>query len=324
MRRLTGLLVGLAVLWGGYWFVGSTTVEKGLNAWLSDSAANGLDVSYAGLQTRGFPNRFDTTITDIDLTHRQSGVRWTAPFVQLFALSYKPNHLIAVWPNEQTFGIAGQVFNVTSDDLRGSLVLEPNTSLTLDRTVLEAENLTVTPAGTTPWNVKRAFVATRQTPDAGDSHDLSVTLDDLTLPDHLADTLDPDGNLPRVIDGLTVDATLELTGPISRESLDVDLTRVVFRDATIRWADLSLGVSGTLEADAMGFADGTLTLNADNWREVFRILATAKLVDPVWEGAIAPLAEADGNPETLTTSLTFDRGILYFGPLALGNAPRLN
>ncbi|MFV2051982.1 DUF2125 domain-containing protein [Aliiroseovarius sp. YM-037] len=324
MRRLTGLLIGLAVLWGGYWFIGSTAVEKGMTTWFSESTFDGLDVTYSELETRGFPNRFDTTITDIDLTHRQSGTHWTAPFFQLFALSYKPNHLIAVWPNEQTLDVAGQVFDITSDDLRGSLVLEPNTSLTLDRTALEAENLTVTPVGTAPWNVTRAFIATRQTPEAEASHDLSVALEELTLPPYLTAVLDPEGTLPPAISGLTVDATLDLTAPINRESLDVDLTRVTFRDATIRWGDLSLGVSGELEADALGFAEGSLTLNADNWREVFRILATANLVDPIWEGAIAPLAETDGNPDTLTTSLTFDRGVLYFGPLALGDAPRLN
>ena len=102
MRNLIILIIAACMLWGGYWFAGSRAVQSGLTGWFSDQQRNGWIVEYSALKTRGFPNRFDTTITDLTLVDPRSGVAWLLPNFQIFALSYKPNHIIAVWPERQS------------------------------------------------------------------------------------------------------------------------------------------------------------------------------------------------------------------------------
>lgn len=324
MRLLTALVAILATLWGGYWFIGSSAVEKGAIQLLADIRADGLEVNYSALGTRGFPNRFDTTISDPELTYLPNGIGWQAPFFKLFALSYRPNHLIALWPDTQRLILPQGVVDITTEDMRASLVLEPDTGLALDRSRLQIDTLSVTPESSAPTLVERAYLATRQATARAFAHDLALEIEGITLPADLRQQLDGSGHLPQRMSGLNIDATLQFNAPISLQDQLPKLTEITFRTAEARWDALSLGLSGTLKADNWGYAEGTLQLESDNWRAVFEVLAETGLVDPVWEGAIEPLANADGNPDTLNTSLRFANGTVYFGPLALGPSPRLN
>lgn len=324
MRLLTIVMMICASLWGGYWYVGSSALETALKDWLADAPSQGIRAEYSTLATRGFPNRFDTTIENVDFADLNSGIGWQAPFFQVFALSYKPYHIIAIWPDTQRITTPGGQFDIASDSMRGSLVVEPNTSLALDRLRYEADAMKVQLPSGEDVSAARVFIATRQSPLRALAHDLTVDITGVNLSASVRTLLDPDHDLPDLMDGIHIGAMLELDSAISRTSHSPRVEAVDIQRASIHWADLSLGVSGRLVADEWGFASGELALTADNWRAVFKLLSTAGLVDPIWEGAIAPLAAADGKPDALNTTLTFSEGALYFGPLALGSAPRLN
>ena len=140
MRKLLVLIFALAALWSGYWFVGATAVERGTQVLLDDLRAQGWQVEVADVGTRGFPNRFDTTATQVKLADPLGGFTWTAPFFQVLALSYKPNHVIAALPESQSFELPGQTLQVDSTRMRASLVVEPGTALALDRTDIRRAN----------------------------------------------------------------------------------------------------------------------------------------------------------------------------------------
>ena len=101
MKFLLGLVTALAVLYGGYWFVGQRAVERGAAAAFDQMAADGWEATHAGISTIGFPSRFDTTVTAPRLVDMATGVGWEAPWIQVFALSYLPNEVIALFPEEQ-------------------------------------------------------------------------------------------------------------------------------------------------------------------------------------------------------------------------------
>jgi len=326
MRLLSIIVVTAASLWGGYWFVGSTAVEKGLVTWLAEAPKNGLAAEYSALETRGFPNRFDTTIENVSFSHAASGITWQAPFFQLFALSYKPNHIIASWPDEQRLILPGITLDITSEDMRGSFVFEPNTSLAIDRVRFSIDNLTIVPEGTDQFEAERVFFASRQTTARPFAHDVSLQLSMLKLPETLSNILDPTRKYPNLVDGLTADATLGLTnslGRISAGSRPPEVTDVTIKTIRFDWGDMELSLSGTLKADDLGYAEGTLDLHAANWREVFQLLVKLGLVEPAWEGALAPLSKDVAGVATLDIALTFENQVFYFGPLSFGTAPRL-
>ena len=92
MRGLIWLTVILAGLWGGWWLVGSRGVEAAARGWFDAEVAQGRVATYETLAVRGFPSRFDVTVTAPRLSDPARGIGWQAPFVQVFSLSYKPWH----------------------------------------------------------------------------------------------------------------------------------------------------------------------------------------------------------------------------------------
>ena len=108
MRALIGVVVVLVTLWSGYWFVGSRGVEAGLAAWIDARRAEGWVAEYSDISTIGYPNRFDTTISDLALADPATGLAWNMPFFQILTLSYTPNHIIAVFPGNRLEGLKGK------------------------------------------------------------------------------------------------------------------------------------------------------------------------------------------------------------------------
>ncbi len=83
MGRLIVIVLVLAGLWMGYWAVGSTTLERQLSSWIDARRAEGWAADVGALEVRGFPNRFDTILTDVQFADPATGVAWQAPFLQL-------------------------------------------------------------------------------------------------------------------------------------------------------------------------------------------------------------------------------------------------
>ena len=101
MRLLLAVIVIAALGWSAYWVIGQRGLEQGLADWFEARRAEGWVAETSDLRVRGFPNRFDTGFSDLLLADPETGLAWEAPYFQLSALSYRPNHVIAVWPEEQ-------------------------------------------------------------------------------------------------------------------------------------------------------------------------------------------------------------------------------
>ena len=323
MRLLLGILVIGSALWGGYWFIGERTVEAEITRWLDQASNQQLEVGYQGINTTGFPNRFDTTVAEPWFVDHRNGFGWSAPFLKIFALSYKPNHIVAVLPHEQTLRLGDTEMYLQNEDMRASLKVDPNSDLTLDQLRLSADALTLNVAAT-DIDIARVFLATRRAVAQTAALDVAVKVSNLDLSDDVQRLLDPSLTLPNVIDGLEMETTIQFSDDIGLRGKPPRMVRLLIDKARLSWGELSLSLRGDVQTDTQGFAAGTLTLEAKNWRQVFAVLSRAGVVDQIWEGAIAPLAEADGNPRDLSAPLTLNNGLIYFGPLPLGPAPKLN
>jgi len=329
MRKLLVLILVLAALWSGYWFVGATAVERGAQAVLDNLRAQGWQVEVADVGTRGFPNRFDTTATGVKLADPLGGFAWTAPFFQVLALSYKPNHVIAALPDSQSFDFPGQTLQVDSTRMRASLVVEPGTALALDRATFVAETASV--ASTLGWAItlKDARFATRQNGGAL-VHDVGIAASRIALPKALRDTYDPGGALPEVLEVLRVDATLGFDRAIDRHAFNggpaPQVERFVLNDAALVWGGVKIAATGTLTIGADRLPVGDITLESAQWREVAQMIADSGMIQPQYvptlDALFQSMAAADGTPEVLTAPLTFKNGQVSFGFLPLGPAPR--
>lgn len=324
MRGLIIFILCVFIGWGGYWVVGSMTLESQLKAAFEDAGDQGINLQYSEFGVQGFPNRFDTVMRDVDLKIPAEGIEWQAPLFVTAALSYKPWHLIATWPQEQSLRIGNFSADILTEEMQASVVFQPDVSLPLDRSQLVAKDLRLTPMDSSDLLIAASemFMATRQANNTGSAHDLLIDLKQILLPQEVTDLINPDQTLPVRLNELRIDSTLELAGPVNREGIP-PLQALDLREAKLSWGDINITLTGRLTPDVGGLAQGQMTLKIENWREAFQIFVTTGLAQPGWEGALTALTLSDGNPDTLEAPLNLQNGQIFLGPFPLGTAPRI-
>jgi hypothetical protein len=326
MRKIVAIVTVLAFLWGGWWFVGSTAVNRGVAAWAGAMRDRGWTVDYSALKTRGFPSRFDTTIDDILLRDPGSGLGWSAPFAQILALSYTPHHVIVVLPRAQTVTTPAGDVDVSSDDFRASFVFEPSLSPTLDRMSVVATGL-VLKAGGAALRAEEARVATRVAPVVANTHEVGVALLGLRLPEALRQAVDPDGTLPAGPERLGLDAMLTFDAPLDRAAVQgrrPQLTSVALVDSQVSWGSMGATAAGTLVVDGAGRPEGRIDVVVTDWGRMLDVAIAGGLVpETVAPTAARLLSIMASGGDTLKVPLTFADGRMALGPIPLGPAPRL-
>jgi hypothetical protein len=330
IRKLIWIVAIAGLAWAGYWFVGSSASKSATEAWLEDRRTEGWQVEYSDLSVRGFPNRFDTTLTDLQLTDPETGVSWSAPFFQLFALSYKPNHIIAVWPDTQTIATPFQKIDITSSKMTASLVVKAKTSLELDRANLIVENARVTSSEGWEAGVDDLKAAIRQTDGPATSYDIASNVSTLIPSQAMRDLLDQGGTLPDRIESLALDSTLTFDAPLDRSTIErarPNITALKLNNTSGIWGELELRAKGDMTINEAGSPTGELALNARNWREMLKLAATAGAIPQeavrTAEFALGLLAGVSGGSETLDAPLSFSKGRTYLGPIPIGPAPTI-
>lgn len=329
MRVLSTLVIVAVLLWGGYWVVGARATENALKNWFDARQSEGWVANYTDIDTQGFPNRFDTTITDLELADTNAGLAWSMPFFQILTLSYTPNHIIIAFPDTQTVSTPNEKFTLESRTMRGSVVFKPDTSLELDRSTFELAELDI--ASTSGWSTQIAAgqFATRQ--GAGPlSHDIFFEATNMRPAQPVLAFLDPQGLLAETFDQVKLDMNIVFDKPWDRFALESNRPQPVqidLKSFSAQWDELTLQAAGTLEVGPSGLPTGKIDLRAKNWRDMLRIAAETGLVPanalPTIESMLGVLAGMSGNPETLDAPLSFRNATMYFGGLPIGPAPRM-
>ena len=327
MRALIWITAVLSLAYGGYWVVASSQVRAGATRALDEMRADGR-ADYSAVSLSGFPSRFDLTITDPVISDGQAS--WRAPFLQVFALSYRPNHIIAVWPHEQTLAVAGQSIAVTSDDMRASAVFGAQTALPLDRSTFVASALRL--ASDADWGLGLAELRAATERAGGDPlrHKIGLEARGLAPSPALKSLIDPQGILPSEAEILRLDATLDFDRALDRlagEGGGPRLLALTLTEARLGWGDLVFSAAGSLTFDPAGVPQGRIDLRAESWREMLRLAVAAGVVQPdaapALERGLEQVALAGGAADVVELPLTFAGGWINLGLIPLGPAPRL-
>lgn len=327
MRLLTVIAGVLALSYGGYWLLASRSVEAAVRAEVDRLSAAGL-ASAAEVRLEGFPSRFDLTFEAPEVVDRSGLTGWRAPFLQVFALAYRPNHVIVVWPDEQEVMVAGLPLAVTSSEMRASAVVA-GTDVALDHMTYVAKDLRLAPPDGAGIGLGEARLATRRAPGLNNGHDLGVALLGLVPDPAIRAVLDPGGTLPESLEWLRLDAGLAFDRPINRSAGargGPKLTAVDLREVSLRWGPLALEGKGRVAADSAGLAEGQIDLVARDWRRLVALAAQAGMVKPelapTFEAMLEQIDAADGDPDALRAPLVWKDGRTRLGPIPLGPAPR--
>lgn len=329
MKRLTYLVIIFAMVYGGYWFVGSSALESGLKTQLDKMATRGWQIDYDTLETRGFPSRFDTTITDISLTSPDGSLSYEAPIVQALALSYQPNQIIAAFPDQQILNLEGMPITIGSEGFRASVVVAANTALSLTSMTAEAPFLALSVVPEQQLQISNLITALREGNGIPNTYDLFLGADDIILPPNVRATFDPEDKQPNALETIKLDASMTLDRPLDRHTLpvwEVDPGRLrgfTLRSLQIQWGDLEITGDGTFAIAADGTPDGTITLHVNDWQGILSLMQSTGVVPSQYQFLAQSMGQtlAQGAKD-LALPVTVTNGNLSVGPLPLGIAPK--
>ena len=329
MRKLIALVGVLALLWGGYWFVGATAMERALMSWLEDRREDGWQAEAANVRTSGFPNRFDTTFTGLQLADPKAGMAWTAPFFQILSLSYRPNHVIVVFPQAHSLATPRELIEMTSSDARGSVVLEADSLLALDRSSFVAKDFAAHSSAGWSFDMDELRLATRHAPGAALSHQIALSSKGF-VPGGSWSEIAREAGLPDEVRDLSADAVVSFSAPWDRYAIErgrPQPTRIELRNLRAEWGELLLQVTGTVDVDPEGLPTGTVAVQARNWQDIVDLLrdtgALPEEVIPTLERALSMLAGLSGNPAHIDATLRLAQGRIAVGPVSVGPVIRL-
>jgi hypothetical protein len=330
MRRLLVILAVIAAIFTAYWFAVARGVDGGLRAWFAARAAEGWVADYGTLSTSGFPRRFRTVVTEVALADPETGVAWTAPRFVFEADAFRPNRIAARWPAEQTIASPWERITVASDRFVASIEFVPGTRLELR--ALEADLAGVALDSTAGWttHIGVGQVSAIALEGERNAYSLRFEATGVTLPEGLRRSLDPARLLPDVVEGAVATAEVRFDAPWDRFAIEEarpQITALDLGDLRAQWGGIDVRAAGELAVGADGVPDGRITVKVTNWRDLLRVARNAGLLPeplmPTIERAFEILAGLSGPPDTLDAPLTFSRGIVSFGPVPLGPAPRL-
>ncbi|MGB0498270.1 MAG: DUF2125 domain-containing protein [Rubricella sp.] len=325
-RWIITVTLTLALGWSAYWWVGAGATRAGVEGWLSARAAEGWVANYDDLTVAGYPNRFDTTLTALDLADPAEGWAWSAPAFQILSLSYDPGQVILAFPGVHTVATPRAAIAIEGQTLRASARI--TLAQEVESLILEADALALT--GAEGGAVAERLVLASEAQGNLREHRLGLDARTVSLTGAWRETLDPAGILPEIMQSARLDALATYSDVPGLPALSdrapafdaLDIT-----DLQITWGELDLRAQGSLVADAAGFAEGSVRIRARNWRQMLDAAVAAGLVDAqiasTAEMALGLIADLSGDPHTLNADLTFRGGIAALGPIPIGEAPRL-
>jgi hypothetical protein len=325
MRIILWGVALLAALWCAYWFAGSWAIDRGLRDGIARANAQGLVVQ-AETQVSGFPNRFDITLTNPDVGDPVRGIRWTTPFAQVFAMTWKPWHVIAVVAGTQTLDLPGQSVGITTDDLRASVVSAPSSALPLERIALTATAANAT--STQGWTVGADVIElhTRRDPTQANLHEFAVDARNVAPDPGLIGST----GLPAVIPVVRLHGAVGFSAPLDRFARDTQPRpiSVTITDGALEWGPLGVTAHGQIAPNAEGLAEGRIDIAITGWQQAVPLaVASGALSEDsarMVTNLLAALARQGGDENVLNLPLVYQNGVGMLGPLPLGAAPRLN
>lgn len=329
MRRIVGILVVLALLWGAWWLAAARAKEAAIAAWFAGQRSAGWAADYDSLAVGGFPLNLDTALTGVLLADTRAQLVWTLPELRISAPAWRPTRVTVDFPAEQRLATPGGAATLGATAFRGDLALNAGPMLALRDAGLRAKVLRISaPEGAATLDAPRLRIA-RIAPREN-RYAVTAGADALTFDAGALRILDPGGTRPATVDTLRLELEIALDAPIDRRTLEVarpGIAAIDLADLTGIWGRLELRAAGRLTVDPDGVPAGLIQIKAVNWREMLDQARAAGalpggVADAVERG-LGAMAGMAGSPGTLDVPLSFRGGRVWLGLLPLGRAPRI-
>ncbi|MFL4470300.1 DUF2125 domain-containing protein [Tateyamaria armeniaca] len=329
MRKLIIAVAVACLAWCAWWWSASAALQNATSAWFDAREAEGWQAELGRVTGGGFPFTLQANLADIAVADPDAGLAIQTAALKIDA----PAH----WPGDVTVTLDDGPILIASPQGRSTLTMQDGVmALNLHPgAALELEALGWTSAA---WRVENAGGVQMQadtltltmTQTSGATYDFVARANAFAPGDATRARLRLSEAFPRAFDSLTMRATATFDRPLDRGALDAarpQPRRIALHLAEARWGDLNLNFAADLTVDPAGIPDGTMSVQAENWRTMLDFAQVSGTLPPAMreraEGILRVLAEASGNPDTLDVDLTMRDGAIYLGFLPIAPAPRL-
>lgn len=330
MRKLVGIVVLVAIVLSGVWLGWAYVLERGFASWLEARRSEGWVAEATRIDTTGYPARFTTVATNLDLADPATGLAWRLPQITFQAVAHDPTDIQAILPPAFTVASPGERISVRSATFRASTAVDPGPSLALRRADITLAGIDL--RSTAGWDaaLTNGLLRTERAADDDTLQRVNFTASEVRPAEPVRALLDPARVLPGTISELAVTADVGFDRPWDRRAIEdrrpqiqtIDLTRI-----RAIWGDAELEAAGQLTVDSTGVPTGEITVRATNWREIFAVLQNAGVIPQTFaralESVLESLAGMSGSPETIDAPLRLSNGFISFGPIPIGPAPNL-
>ncbi len=312
--------------YSSYWYYAADAVRRGIDDWIAQQGANGLEVRSAGVAVGGFPLMLEADARNVVMTDARGAI-WQSSGLYAEAQPWRLTEIDFRIDGPQTLTVPGaRPVTVTADDGIGDVRLGSDGRLTAGSLTLA--DLTVLLPALGDLKVATVEMGVSQRAEGGDRDGLAAGGEarQVELP------VSPLPALGKRLEHAGLDVTV--TGAVPPELRVPYLTvwresggRMLVDRLALQWGPLTLQASGTVTLDAALQPQANLTANVRGFLETVDALVAAGLVEADKSGLIkAGLALLAGAPDadgkaTLTAPLSLAGGRLFLGPLQIAQLP---
>lgn len=328
MRRLFWILLGLAIVWCVYWFVGATILSQGAKSWLEERRSDGWAAD-ANVKTIGFPLNFSLQFSELRLADPSTAAAITMDKFELKVPAWAPTRATAVFPNEFLVFSPQAELLVRSNNLSADLHLALWENFQLKTTGIAMENLQISGPDQWQMEIESGFLRMSQLSDAPQMYTVDFQGRNFRPGKSLKSIIDRDDILPNEFAKADLNAIVSFDVPWDRFSIEQarpQPTNIKLSLAQAIWGQLELKMAGAFAVDNRGVPEGDITIKAVNWRDMLQLGLSSGAIPPntaqTLEGLLTSLARASGPPNTLDMPITLSGGQMRFGFIPLGAAPR--
>ena len=330
MRLLKWLCLGAAV-WIAYWGLAAWGLRSGFETWFSEQQRQGWQVSYGALNTRGFPARHVTQIDQPLLADPGTGLAWSADWVSFDSPALWPGSQKLQFPDTaQRISFFDQTRTVTAQELQADLHLSPGLALEVEQLSLTSKAWQISDSGGVLWQAKDLTLELRQQIQPEEYH-LSAEARQFSprglLRSGFALSVE---DMPAQFDTLRLQADLAFDTPWDRRAIELrrpQIRGIKLDLAEAQWGDMRFQAAGALEVDEKGRLSGALTVRAENWRAILDMGERLSLLPPSSRSTVEKILDlfstGSGSDAKIDTTLRFQDGQMWAGPLPIGKAPIL-
>ncbi|MFW8635175.1 DUF2125 domain-containing protein [Cribrihabitans pelagius] len=328
--RLAKWLLAALLLWSFFWAAAAWGLRQGITGWFAERVRHGWQAELTGMETAGYPLRHELRLLNPALADPGTGAAWRAEWLELESPAIWPGYQrLRFPPAPQRLSYFDQTVEIAAEGLTAVLRLAPGTALTLEEMALEAAGWEIRQDGTVVLGGS-ALQAQMVQGEAPETYRITAEAKDFAPRAAWRRRLAAASDLPPAFDTLALDMEVFFDAAWDRAALEQrrpQPRRIALKLADARWGDLRLKATGTLTIDETGLPQGSLALQAEEWRGLLAMAERAGSLPPAirapLERVLSLFAGTGGTRETLDITLNFSDGMAMLGPLPLGPAPRL-